>query len=70
MEYKDALDDFSKAIELQPEFAEAYDLRGVCKAELGDKDGACADWYKSYLLGYNPAFKLLEKFCDLNKLKE
>lgn len=69
MQYKDAMDDFNKAIDLQSEYAEAYDLRGLCKAELGDKDGACKDWMTSYEKGYNPAFKLLEKFCDLEKMK-
>ena len=66
MQYKDALEDFNKAIALQSEYAEAYDLRGLCKSELGDKDGACEDWKTSFEKGYNPAFKLLENFCDLN----
>lgn len=70
MQYKDAMDDFNKAIVLQSEFAEAYDLRGLCKAELGDKDGACDDWWQSFEKGYNPAFKLLENFCDLEKFKQ
>lgn len=70
MQYKDAMDDFSKAIDLQSEYAEAYDLRGLCKAELGDKDGACDDWRLSFEKGYDPAFKLLEKSCDLEKMEK
>lgn len=69
MQYMDAMEDFNKAIILQPEFAEAYDLRGLCKAELGDIDAACDDWWISFEKGYNPAFKLLENFCDLEKMK-
>jgi tetratricopeptide (TPR) repeat protein len=65
MQYKDALADFNKAIELQPDYAEVLDMRGVCKAELGDMKGACEDWKQSYEEGYNPAFKLMEKYCDL-----
>jgi tetratricopeptide (TPR) repeat protein len=65
MQYKDALLDFNKALELQPDYAEVLDMRGVCKAELGDKKGACEDWKQSYENGYNPAFKMLEKYCDL-----
>lgn len=68
MQYKDAIVDFDKAIDLQSEYAEAYDIRGICKAELGDKDGACNDWMKAYELGFNHAFKLLEEFCDLDKM--
>ncbi|HOY31709.1 MAG TPA: hypothetical protein PKW80_07510 [Bacteroidales bacterium] len=67
MQYKDAMEDFNKAIVLQPEFAEAYDLRGLCKAELGDMDGACEDWTLSFEKGYDPAFKLLKYFCDLEE---
>ena len=70
LQFKDALEDFNKAIDLQPDFAEAYDLRGICKAELGDKTGACEDWKKSFELGYNPAFKLLDKFCEIEKMKD
>jgi len=65
MQYKDAMDDFNKALELQPDYAEVLDMRGVCKAELGDMTGACEDWKLSYEKGYNPVFKLIEKFCDL-----
>ncbi len=65
MQYKDAMADFNKALELQPDYAEVLDMRGVCKAELGDMKGACEDWEQSYQNGYNPAFKLMEKFCDI-----
>ncbi|MEI6765575.1 MAG: tetratricopeptide repeat protein [Bacteroidota bacterium] len=69
MEYKDAIADFNKAIDIQPDYAEAFDLRGIAKAELGDKAGACEDWQKSFELGFNPAFKLLKEFCDVEKMK-
>ncbi|MEI6122377.1 MAG: hypothetical protein WCQ95_01995 [Bacteroidota bacterium] len=65
LRFTEALEDFNKALILQPEFAEVYDMRGVCKAELGDKEGACQDWKLSYEKGYDPAFKLIEKFCEL-----
>jgi tetratricopeptide (TPR) repeat protein len=65
MQFKDALVDFNKSLELQPDYAEVLDMRGVCKAELGDMKGACEDWKLSYENGYNPAFKMIEKFCDL-----
>jgi hypothetical protein len=69
MEYKNAIEDFNMAIDIQPSYAEAFDLRGIAKAELGDKTGACEDWQKSYEQGFNSAFQLLKKFCDLDKMK-
>ena len=39
-----AIDDFSKAIELDPEFADAYDSRGYTKKAKGDQTGADADF--------------------------
>jgi tetratricopeptide (TPR) repeat protein len=65
MMFKDALADFNKALELQPNYGEVLDMRGVCKAELGDMTGACEDWKASYENGYNPAFKMMEKFCEM-----
>lgn len=42
-----ALDDFTKAIELKPEYAEAYYFRGLAKQAKGDVDGAVADFAKA-----------------------
>ena len=35
--------DYDRAIELNPDYAEAYYNRGDAKSELGDHEGAAAD---------------------------
>lgn len=61
--YLGAVDDFDMALQLIPNYAEVYDLRGLAKYELTDKDGACNDWNKSFELGFNNAYDLIEKYC-------
>ena len=42
-----AIADFSKAIELNPTFADNYQMRGTAKRDKGDLDGAIADFTKA-----------------------
>ena len=39
-----ALTDCNRAIQINPDFAEAYYYRGLVKTELGDKQGALSDY--------------------------
>ena len=39
--------DYNRAIELNPEYASAYNNRGVVKSELSDEAGAQADFAKA-----------------------
>lgn len=50
--YKEALSDFNKAIELYPSFAEAYFKRGNIKNLMGDFEGAISDYNKA--IEFNP----------------
>jgi tetratricopeptide (TPR) repeat protein len=43
-DYDGAIADFSKAIELDPKYALAYDNRGVAKDRKSDYDGAIAGY--------------------------
>ncbi len=49
-----ALVDYSKAIELNPTFADAYNNRGSIKSDLGDIQGATADFAKA--IEISPSF--------------
>ena len=68
-DFKSALEDFNSALRINPDYGEVYDLRGIVKNELGDKVGACEDWNKSYELGYNNAFILIDEFCNEDNKK-
>ena len=42
-----AIADYTKAIELKPDFVDAYNNRGLAKANLQDYRGAIADYNKA-----------------------
>ena len=52
--YGEALSFFTKAIELNPRYQNAYFYRGFVKDELGDRKGALADYNKA--IDFNPKF--------------
>ena len=52
-DYRGAIADYSKAIELNPNDAEAYSSRGVAKHHLEDYRGAIADYSKAIELNPN-----------------
>ena len=63
-DYTSAIIDFTIAIELNPNYAEAYYYRGVVKFSLKDKDGACLDWSKAVELGKSDTYDLIKKYCN------
>ncbi|MBF0289585.1 MAG: tetratricopeptide repeat protein [SAR324 cluster bacterium] len=48
---KKAVDDFSKAIEMEKGFKKSYVFRGIAYMHLGKSELACTDWKKSCQLG-------------------
>ena len=63
---KGAIEDYTKAIELDPNYAEAYANRGCAKEELGDKEGAIADRQKAADLGDEEAGKWIKEIDGSN----
>ena len=45
-DYNGAISDYTKAIQIDPNYASAYSNRNISKENLGDLSGACADWEK------------------------
>jgi tetratricopeptide (TPR) repeat protein len=62
--FNDQISDFTKAIELDPIFAEAYYYRGLAKLKLDSKDSGCLDLSKAGELGYSKAYEAIEKYCQ------
>ena len=66
-DFKSAVEDFSKAISLDPSMAEAYRRRGSAKFVLGDKSGGCADIRKAASMGDNEAKTMVDETCKYYK---
>ena len=59
-----AIKDFSKAIELNPNYALAYYNRGAVKIRLGQKDNGCSDFSKASELNLNEANVAIQMYCN------
>ena len=71
-DYYGAISDFTKAIEIDPQYSKAYYNRGNAKSDIKDYYGAISDYTKSIEINsnYKSAFKnrgiAKEKIGDLN----
>ena len=54
--YEDAIEDYTKAIEIEPNSVFAYRLRGDSKSKLGDYQGAIDDYTKAIKIDPNNAY--------------
>ena len=59
-----AINDYSKVIELNPDFDTAYSNWGIAKENLGDLNGACNDWRKAASLGDEEAAQWVRDECN------
>jgi len=64
--YKEAIDDYSMTLQMNPSLADAYFNRGVCYLYLQQIDPACSDWKKASGMGYEKAGELMVKYCKAN----
>ncbi|MDY0215519.1 MAG: tetratricopeptide repeat protein [Bacteroidales bacterium] len=60
---KEAIVDYNLVLELEPNYAEVFHLRGLAKYELNDKTGACEDWEKANIIGYSGVIDLIIEYC-------
>lgn len=62
-EFEKSIKAFDSAIEINPNYAIAYQNRGSAKLEINDKDGCCADWTKCLELGAIQIRPYIEEYC-------
>ena len=56
----EALEDYTRAIELNPQFGEAYYNRGLIQIYLKDTHKGCLDMSKAGELGIQQAYKVFK----------
>tara|TARA_B100000029_G_C17503503_1_gene933563 strand:+ start:424 stop:729 length:306 start_codon:yes stop_codon:yes gene_type:complete len=58
-DYHGAIADYTKSIELNPNFVYAYWFRGVAKEIINDRNGACEDYKISSKMGHKGAEEII-----------
>jgi hypothetical protein len=63
-DHRGAIADFTKEIEINPNFPNPYFNRGLEKIILKQKDSGCLDFSKAGELGFEDAYKAIKTFCN------
>ena len=63
-DYYGAIGDYSKSIEIDPDYTSAYVNRGFVKYNLNDIGGACKDVKKAVRLGFIDSQNFLGQECN------
>jgi tetratricopeptide (TPR) repeat protein len=61
--YQDAINDYTKALTINPQMGETLFNRGVSYYRIQQQAKACEDWRKSVGLGFAKANEMLGAFC-------
>ena len=61
--YEAAIEDYTRVIETNPNWAQAHYSRGQAKARMGNKESACIDWKKAAKLGHDEAKGVIVYNC-------
>lgn len=60
---QEAVDDYSKAIAINPKAGQAYFNRGATYLNMQQKSNACADWKTASDLGFTKAIDMINAYC-------
>ena len=63
-ENDEAMDNYNKALDINPNCAEAFFYLGILEYDLGKGILACVMWEAAAKLGYNKAYDLLKEYCN------
>lgn len=69
-DYDGAIADFTKAVQLKPDFADAYDFRAIAKGVKGDLQGQIADFTKAIEVKPDDAFAFLNRGLAKQDIKD
>ena len=69
-DYKGALADYNKAIEINPKLVRAYNNRGNVKSDLKDYEGAISDFNKALVINPNDIFAYSNRGLAKAKIKD
>jgi len=62
-DYPGAINDFDVTLSLNPNDALALFLRGMTKAEHGQREDGCADLFRAYKMGFQQAAEQIQRLC-------
>ncbi|MDD3969462.1 MAG: tetratricopeptide repeat protein, partial [Proteiniphilum sp.] len=60
-DYRAAIADYTKAIELEPQFAEAYFNRGISRLSIGETGAGLDDLRKAGELGIIQSYSIIKR---------
>ena len=58
------IQDYNKAIELDPKNSYAYYYRGMIKVALGQRDSGCLDLSKAGQIGLSKSYEAIKLVCS------
>lgn len=61
---------YNQSIKFMPYETSSLLLRGLCRYELGDENGACSDWNRINAIGKYDANSFLENLCGMKGYSE
>lgn len=61
--FDNAVYNFTRAIERNPNYGEAYFNRGKAQHMLNEMNNGCSDFQKAYVLGFAKAKEMMDEFC-------
>lgn len=65
--YEMAADDFTRVIEINNSFAQAFHNRGITLRNLGRMEAACADFEQAKTLGIEQSQQYINRYCKFSR---
>ena len=62
-DYQGAIADYTKSLEINPQYASAFVNRGISRELVNDLEGACRDWRKAVDLGNERPAEWVKNQC-------